>query len=188
MSLAGSFGYVAPEVLNHKGHGKPVDLWAIGYAYSLLVTCNTTRVLNRLPFSFSFGRIITYVLLCGYSPFRSDDLKELLRQTTEAKITFHDRYWNNVSEEGTSFPPRHCNRRVTPCLTPHLPHTQQRDSFAPCWTPIPPGDSRPSRRSLTRGSRPMRPRPNMTSRVSARTSTRAHAGATRSARPAPYHA
>jgi len=30
-SLAGSFGYVAPEVLNHKGHGKPVDLWSIGY-------------------------------------------------------------------------------------------------------------------------------------------------------------
>ncbi|KAH9021659.1 kinase-like domain-containing protein [Lactarius deliciosus] len=77
MSLAGSFGYVAPEVLNHKGHGKPVDLWAIG--------------------------IITYVLLCGYSPFRSDDMKELVRQTTEAKITFHDRYWNNVSEEAKGF-------------------------------------------------------------------------------------
>jgi calcium/calmodulin-dependent protein kinase I len=76
-SLAGSFGYVAPEVLNHKGHGKPVDLWAIG--------------------------IITYVLLCGYSPFRSDDMKELVRQTTEAKITFHDRYWNNVTEEAKGF-------------------------------------------------------------------------------------
>ncbi|KAI0292056.1 hypothetical protein B0F90DRAFT_1574363, partial [Multifurca ochricompacta] len=45
--------------------------------------------------------IITYVLLCGYSPFRSDDLKELVRQTTEAKTTiiFHDRYWKNVSDE-----------------------------------------------------------------------------------------
>lgn len=40
------------------------------------------------------------MLLCGYSPFRSDDMKELVRQTTEAKIMFHDRYWNNVSEEG----------------------------------------------------------------------------------------
>lgn len=31
MSLAGSFGYVAPEVLNKKGHGKAVDLWSTGY-------------------------------------------------------------------------------------------------------------------------------------------------------------
>lgn len=29
-SLAGSFGYVAPEVLLKQGHGKPVDIWAIG--------------------------------------------------------------------------------------------------------------------------------------------------------------
>ena len=48
--------------------------------------------------------IITYVLLCGYSPFRSDDMKELMRQTTEAKINFHDRYWNNVSDEGAHKP------------------------------------------------------------------------------------
>jgi len=26
-SVAGSLGYVAPEVLNEKGHGKRVDLW-----------------------------------------------------------------------------------------------------------------------------------------------------------------
>lgn len=29
-SLAGSFGYVAPEVLNKKGHGKAVDIWSTG--------------------------------------------------------------------------------------------------------------------------------------------------------------
>lgn len=29
-SLAGSFGYVAPEVLHKKGHGKAVDMWSIG--------------------------------------------------------------------------------------------------------------------------------------------------------------
>ncbi|KZV75221.1 Pkinase-domain-containing protein [Peniophora sp. CONT] len=76
-SLAGSFGYVAPEVLNKYGHGKPVDLWSTG--------------------------IITYVLLCGYSPFRSDDVKELVRETTEAKIEFHDRYWKAVSSEAKAF-------------------------------------------------------------------------------------
>src|SRR6266851_2936191 len=46
-------------------------------------------------------RIITYVLLCGYTPFRSDDVKGLIRQTTEARIYIHDRCWKNVSDEGT---------------------------------------------------------------------------------------
>ncbi|TFK48027.1 Pkinase-domain-containing protein [Heliocybe sulcata] len=76
-SLAGSFGYVAPEVLNKTGHGKKVDVWSTG--------------------------IITYVLLCGYSPFRSDDAKELIRETTAARVEFHERYWKNVSEEAKDF-------------------------------------------------------------------------------------
>ena len=29
-SLAGSFGYVAPEVLKKEGHGKAVDMWSTG--------------------------------------------------------------------------------------------------------------------------------------------------------------
>jgi len=29
-SVAGSLGYVAPEVLSHNGYGKLVDLWSIG--------------------------------------------------------------------------------------------------------------------------------------------------------------
>ena len=46
-------------------------------------------------------RIITYVLLCGYTPFRADDMKEVIQQTTEARVDFHNRYWKNVSDEGT---------------------------------------------------------------------------------------
>lgn len=75
--VAGSLGYVAPEVLNQLGHGKPVDLWATG--------------------------VIAYVLLCGYSPFRSDDVNALIKETTDAKIDFHDRYWKNVSDLAKDF-------------------------------------------------------------------------------------
>ena len=46
-------------------------------------------------------RIITYVLLCGYTPFRADDMKEVTRQTTEARVDFHNRYWKRFSNEGT---------------------------------------------------------------------------------------
>ncbi|KAJ7721113.1 CAMK/CAMK1 protein kinase [Mycena metata] len=76
-SLAGSPGYVAPEVLKKAGHGKAVDVWCTG--------------------------IITYVLLCGYSPFRAEDAQTLMRETMEAKIEFHAKYWKNVSEEAKTF-------------------------------------------------------------------------------------
>jgi calcium/calmodulin-dependent protein kinase I len=37
-------------------------------------------------------RTITYMLLCGYTPFRSDDIKEVVGQMIEARINLHDRY------------------------------------------------------------------------------------------------
>lgn len=92
-SVAGSFGYVAPEVLNKKGHGKPVDMWSIGYVLDLLF------VYSDAYHTFS---VITYVLLCGYAPFRSEDPKELVRETMAAKIEFHERYWKSVSQEGAT--------------------------------------------------------------------------------------
>ena len=91
--MAGSFGYVAPEVLSRKGHGKPVDVWSTGYVLILLfVSANAYRTFS----------VITYVLLCGYAPFRSEDPKELARETMSAKIEFHDRYWKSVSQEGAT--------------------------------------------------------------------------------------
>lgn len=100
-TVAGSFGYVAPEVLNKKGHGKPVDIWSIGYVLDLLFVC---------PDAYHIPSVITYVLLCGYAPFRSEDPKELFRETTAAKIEFHDRYWKNVSQEGA----------IISCATPYM--------------------------------------------------------------------
>jgi calcium/calmodulin-dependent protein kinase I len=36
-NVAGSFGYVAPEVLSEKGHGKAVDIWSTGYVFKVFL-------------------------------------------------------------------------------------------------------------------------------------------------------
>lgn len=76
-TMAGSFGYAAPEVMNREGHGKPVDMWSMG--------------------------VITYTLLCGYSPFRSENLQDLLEECTKHDVVFHERYWKDVSEDAKEF-------------------------------------------------------------------------------------
>ncbi|KAJ6555204.1 CAMK/CAMK1 protein kinase [Mycena vulgaris] len=119
-SLAGSPGYVAPEVLGKTGHGKAVDVWCTG--------------------------IITYVLLCGYSPFRAEDAAGLAQETMAARIEFHTKYWKNVSGEAKEFIKRLLSldpaARPTaeealrdPWLTTHEPSTEHdlavglRDNF-----------------------------------------------------------
>ncbi|POR32064.1 Calcium/calmodulin-dependent protein kinase, partial [Tolypocladium paradoxum] len=76
-TMAGSFGYAAPEVMDQKGHGKPVDMWSLG--------------------------VITYTLLCGYSPFRSENLGDLLKECTSSQVVFHERYWKDVSQDAKDF-------------------------------------------------------------------------------------
>ncbi|KAG6009536.1 hypothetical protein E4U21_002172 [Claviceps maximensis] len=76
-TMAGSFGYAAPEVMEQKGHGKPVDMWSMG--------------------------VITYTLLCGYPPFRSENLRDLLRECTAGPVQFHERYWKDVSQDAKDF-------------------------------------------------------------------------------------
>jgi len=76
-TMAGSFGYAAPEVMDRKGHGKPVDMWSMG--------------------------VITYTLLCGYSPFRSENLRDLLEECTSGSVVFHERYWKDVSDDAKDF-------------------------------------------------------------------------------------
>jgi calcium/calmodulin-dependent protein kinase I len=76
-TMAGSFGYAAPEVMLKKGHGKAVDMWSLG--------------------------VITYTLLCGYSPFRSESLQDLIQECSACNIVFHERYWKDVSDDAKSF-------------------------------------------------------------------------------------
>jgi len=76
-TMAGSFGYAAPEVMLKKGHGKAVDMWSMG--------------------------VITYTLLCGYSPFRSESLPELIDECSNGRVIFHERYWKDVSQDAKHF-------------------------------------------------------------------------------------
>lgn len=75
--MAGSFGYAAPEVMLKQGHGKAVDMWSMG--------------------------VITYTLLCGYSPFRSENLPDLIEECRGGRIVFHERYWKDVSKDAKEF-------------------------------------------------------------------------------------
>lgn len=76
-TMAGSFGYAAPEVMLKQGHGKAVDMWSLG--------------------------VITYTLLCGYSPFRSETLADLVEECKSGRIIFHERYWKDVSKDAKEF-------------------------------------------------------------------------------------
>ena len=76
-TMAGSFGYAAPEVMLKQGHGKAVDMWSLG--------------------------VITYTLLCGYSPFRSENLADLVEECKSGRIIFHERYWKDVSQDAKHF-------------------------------------------------------------------------------------
>lgn len=75
--MAGSFGYAAPEVMLKQGHGKAVDMWSLG--------------------------VITYTLLCGYSPFRAENLTDLIEECRTGRIIFHERYWRDVSQDAKDF-------------------------------------------------------------------------------------
>jgi serine/threonine protein kinase len=95
-TMAGSFGYAAPEVMLKRGHGKPVDMWSMG--------------------------VITYTLLCGYSPFRSENLQDLIDECSNAQVVFHERYWKDVSDDAKDFimqllqpePDKRSNSEVSP--------------------------------------------------------------------------
>ncbi|KAL5495910.1 CMK2_3 [Sanghuangporus weigelae] len=75
--ITGSIRYMAPEVFARKGYSKKIDTWSIG--------------------------IITYIMLSGVSPFRSEDPRELISEISEFNSTFDDRYWKNVSPLSKDF-------------------------------------------------------------------------------------
>lgn len=68
--VAGTPGYVAPEVLLKKNFSTEPDIYAVG--------------------------VITYVMLSGCMPFHSNDIKEMLRKQVKGQWSFNSRF-NNVS-------------------------------------------------------------------------------------------
>jgi calcium/calmodulin-dependent protein kinase I len=74
----GTPDYVAPEVITAEGsYDKSVDMWSCG--------------------------VITYVLLCGFSPFLSSTQTGLFEKIIKVEYDFPDPEWTNISTEAKDF-------------------------------------------------------------------------------------
>eukprot|EP01110_Echinostelium_bisporum_P011505 TRINITY_DN53_c0_g2_i1.p1 TRINITY_DN53_c0_g2~~TRINITY_DN53_c0_g2_i1.p1 ORF type:complete len:338 (+),score=65.33 TRINITY_DN53_c0_g2_i1:99-1112(+) len=76
-TACGTPDYVAPEVLECKPYDSAVDLWSVG--------------------------VITYILLCGYTPFYADTHHELFKKITNLDYEFLSPEWDDISDNGKDF-------------------------------------------------------------------------------------
>lgn len=68
--------YVAPEVLNKK-YRSTCDEWSIG--------------------------VLTYLLLCGYTPFHGESVAKIIQNVRRAEFNFHPKHWYGISETAKEF-------------------------------------------------------------------------------------
>uniref|UniRef100_A0A3B4G7M7 Serine/threonine-protein kinase DCLK2 n=1 Tax=Pundamilia nyererei TaxID=303518 RepID=A0A3B4G7M7_9CICH len=73
-TVCGTPTYVAPEIIAESGYGLKVDIWAAG--------------------------VITYILLCGFPPFRSENnqQEDLFDQILRGRLDFPSPYWDNITD------------------------------------------------------------------------------------------
>ncbi|XP_066574552.1 serine/threonine-protein kinase DCLK2 isoform X3 [Amia ocellicauda] len=73
-TVCGTPTYVAPEIIAETGYGLKVDIWAAG--------------------------VITYILLCGFPPFRSENnlQEDLFDQILLGRLDFPSPYWDNITD------------------------------------------------------------------------------------------
>ncbi|KAK5865681.1 hypothetical protein PBY51_019930 [Eleginops maclovinus] len=73
-TVCGTPTYVAPEIISESGYGLKVDIWAAG--------------------------VITYILLCGFPPFRSENnmQEDLFDQILLGRLEFPSPYWDNITD------------------------------------------------------------------------------------------
>ncbi|CAG8689662.1 576_t:CDS:2, partial [Acaulospora colombiana] len=77
-TTCGTPGYMAPEIIKKDGHGKPVDMWAIG--------------------------VITYFLLCGYTPFDREHELEEMKAILRADYKYEPpEYWRGITDTAKDF-------------------------------------------------------------------------------------
>ncbi|QPG77231.1 hypothetical protein FOA43_004638 [Brettanomyces nanus] len=87
--LAGSYGYIAPEVYASEGFGDLYGLGKGGYTKA----CDI----------WSLG-VVAYTLIGGYSPFRAETPEEFLQEVRSNNfVVFHQKYWKDISEEARDF-------------------------------------------------------------------------------------
>ncbi|KAL8824595.1 MAG: hypothetical protein Q9170_008104, partial [Blastenia crenularia] len=104
-TTCGTPGYMAPEIFKKTGHGKPV------YVFHLLHPL--TPQLSSSSDVWAIG-VITYFLLCGYTPFDRDSNLEEMQAILIADYSFTPlEYWRGVSLPARNF--------IKKCLTidPH---------------------------------------------------------------------
>lgn len=78
LTICGTPGYVAPEIILGKPYNSAIDIWSVG--------------------------VIAYILLAGYEPFydeRGDT--HIFRKIIKGDFEFHSPWWDDVSEDAKDF-------------------------------------------------------------------------------------
>ena len=87
--VAGSFGYIAPEIYASEGYGDLYGLGKGGYTLS----CDI----------WSLG-VVAYTLIGGYSPVRAQNPQAFLDEVrTNNFVVFHEKYWSDISDDAKDF-------------------------------------------------------------------------------------
>ena len=106
--FAGTPGYLAPEVLNHKPYGRGVDVWAVG--------------------------VILYILLVGYPPFWEDSRAKLYETIKSGKYEYPSPEWDSVTKEAKNLIDRmltlDADSRITVKQALQHPWVAQRERIA----------------------------------------------------------
>ena len=75
--ILGSPLYMAPELVNKSIYNEAIDVWALG--------------------------IITYLLLCGLTPFQASTIQQIHENVLNKEVAFDSRKWEAVSENAKNF-------------------------------------------------------------------------------------